>query len=200
MGALRRFQALLQARHQTRKLPSPRLAGAEFRRAGMSPRGGRARRSREIGIRIALGARPGEVVWMVLRDDVLVLAGLSIGLPGSYAAARQVASLLFGVKTDGSRGIRDDGGRAGGNRHCGRAAAGAQGSGARATLSFASGLNRRHRSGRQFLTKKSAPSTHRGSRTCLMPGRIPDDLPTTRQRRCGEPLCYSEISTCAVAC
>ena len=36
---------------------------------------------------------------MVLRDAlVLVLAGLSIGLPASYAAPRQVASLLFDVK------------------------------------------------------------------------------------------------------
>jgi ABC-type antimicrobial peptide transport system permease subunit len=60
---------------------------------------GTARRAREIGIRIALGARRGEVVWMVLRDAlVLVAAGLAIGLPASYAAARQVAALLFGVK------------------------------------------------------------------------------------------------------
>ena len=60
---------------------------------------GTARRAREIGIRIALGARSGAVVWMVLRDAlVLVVAGLAVGLPASYAAARQVGSLLFGVK------------------------------------------------------------------------------------------------------
>jgi ABC-type antimicrobial peptide transport system permease subunit len=60
---------------------------------------GTARRAREIGIRIALGARRGEVVWLVLRDAlVLVAAGLALGLPASYAAARQVAALLFGVK------------------------------------------------------------------------------------------------------
>ena len=60
---------------------------------------GTARRAREIGIRIALGARRGEVVWMVLRDGLLlVAAGLALGLPVSYAAARQVAALLFGVK------------------------------------------------------------------------------------------------------
>jgi predicted permease len=62
---------------------------------------GTARRLREIGIRVALGARRGSVIWMVLRDALLlVAAGLAIGLPASYAAARQVASLLFGLKPD----------------------------------------------------------------------------------------------------
>jgi len=60
---------------------------------------GTARRAREIGIRMALGARRGAVVWMVLRDAlILVAAGLAIGLPVSYVAARQVVSLLFGLK------------------------------------------------------------------------------------------------------
>ena len=60
---------------------------------------GTARRAREIGIRIALGARRKAVVWMVLRDALgLVAAGLAIGLPASYGAARQVHSLLFGVQ------------------------------------------------------------------------------------------------------
>jgi predicted permease len=57
---------------------------------------GTARRAREIGIRIALGARRGAVAWMVVRDALLlVVAGLAVGLPASYFAARQVASLLF---------------------------------------------------------------------------------------------------------
>ena len=60
---------------------------------------GTARRAREIGIRIALGARRGEVVWMVLSDAlVLVIAGLAVGLPASYVAAKQVGALLFGVR------------------------------------------------------------------------------------------------------
>lgn len=60
---------------------------------------GTAQRAREIGIRIALGARRGEVLRMVLGNAlVLVAAGLALGLPASYAAARQVAALLFGVK------------------------------------------------------------------------------------------------------
>jgi len=60
---------------------------------------GTARRLREIGIRVALGARRSSVVWMIVRDALLlVAAGLAIGLPASYVAARQVASLLFGLK------------------------------------------------------------------------------------------------------
>jgi hypothetical protein len=59
---------------------------------------GTARRSREIGIRVALGARRGEVVWMVLSEALaLVVAGIAIGLPASWAAAKQVSSVLFGV-------------------------------------------------------------------------------------------------------
>jgi ABC-type antimicrobial peptide transport system permease subunit len=60
---------------------------------------GTARRAREIGIRIVFGARWRAVVWMVARDALgLVAAGLAIGLPVSYAAARQVHSLLCGVQ------------------------------------------------------------------------------------------------------
>jgi predicted permease len=60
---------------------------------------GTARRARELGIRIALGARRGAVLWMVLRDALLLAgAGLALGIPASYAAARQVAALLFGIQ------------------------------------------------------------------------------------------------------
>jgi predicted permease len=59
---------------------------------------GTARRAREMGIRIALGARRSTVLWMVLRDALLlVVVGLAIGLPVSYAAARQIRALLFGI-------------------------------------------------------------------------------------------------------
>ncbi len=60
---------------------------------------GTARRAGEIGIRMALGAERGQVLWMVLRDALaLVGLGLAIGLPVSLAAARTVSSILFGIE------------------------------------------------------------------------------------------------------
>jgi predicted permease len=60
---------------------------------------GMARRRSEIGIRIALGARRAQVVWMVLRGSLaLVALGLAIGLPAALLAGRTVQSLLFGIK------------------------------------------------------------------------------------------------------
>jgi predicted permease len=58
-----------------------------------------ARRTGEIGVRMALGAQRGAVVWMVLRQ-VLVLAavGLAIGVPTALGISRLVESFLFGVK------------------------------------------------------------------------------------------------------
>jgi predicted permease len=58
-----------------------------------------ARRTGEIGIRMALGAQRASVVWMVLRE-VLVLAavGLAIGIPTAVGASKLVASFLFGMQ------------------------------------------------------------------------------------------------------
>ncbi|HMC58000.1 MAG TPA: FtsX-like permease family protein [Candidatus Solibacter sp.] len=62
---------------------------------------GTARRAGEIGVRIALGAQNGQVLWMVLRDALtLVALGLAIGLPASLAAARAVSSLLWNIKPE----------------------------------------------------------------------------------------------------
>jgi predicted permease len=59
---------------------------------------GTARRSAEIGVRIALGARRGSILRLVLRDALgLILIGLTIGLPLALAAARAVRSILFGI-------------------------------------------------------------------------------------------------------
>ena len=60
---------------------------------------GVARRQAEIGIRMALGARSGSVVWLVLREvAVMLVIGTVLGLGASLAAGRLVASLLYGVK------------------------------------------------------------------------------------------------------
>jgi len=59
---------------------------------------GVARRTNEIGIRIALGARGKSIIWMVLREVLmLVVAGLAIGIPVALLATRFVSSQLFGL-------------------------------------------------------------------------------------------------------
>jgi predicted permease len=57
------------------------------------------RRTREIGIRMALGAEPGNVLWMVLRESLVMVAiGALAGLPAAMTLTRYTASLLYGVK------------------------------------------------------------------------------------------------------
>jgi len=57
-----------------------------------------SRRAREIGIRLALGARHSDILSMVLREGMrLTIGGVVLGLVLSAAASRLVASLLFGV-------------------------------------------------------------------------------------------------------
>ena len=57
-----------------------------------------AQRTPEIGIRVALGATPSNVLAMVVGDGMrLVAAGLALGLVGALAVTRLVASMLYGV-------------------------------------------------------------------------------------------------------
>jgi predicted lysophospholipase L1 biosynthesis ABC-type transport system permease subunit len=60
-----------------------------------------ARRTKEIGLRMALGAPQRSVVWMVMRETLLLLGiGLALGLPSAYLLSRYVSSQLFGVKAN----------------------------------------------------------------------------------------------------
>ncbi len=57
-------------------------------------------RTAEIGIRMAIGARRANVIWLVLHDlIVLMLAGLVIGIPFALGGTRWLKSFLFGVGT-----------------------------------------------------------------------------------------------------
>ena len=58
-----------------------------------------AQRTREIGVRMALGARPAGIYGMILRNGLrLILAGLAIGLVAGFGLARMIESQLFQVR------------------------------------------------------------------------------------------------------
>ena len=58
-----------------------------------------ARRRKELGIRLALGAQPGLVIWLVMREVLLLLAiGLAIGIPAAMALGRYVSTQLYGIQ------------------------------------------------------------------------------------------------------
>ena len=57
-----------------------------------------AQRRQEIAIRMALGAQPGGVLWLVLRQGLLLtVAGSAAGVLAAWLAARALAAVLFGV-------------------------------------------------------------------------------------------------------
>jgi predicted permease len=58
-----------------------------------------AQRKKELGIRLALGAQPGFVVWLVMREVLLLLAiGLAVGIPAAMGLGRYVAAQLYGIQ------------------------------------------------------------------------------------------------------
>jgi predicted permease len=57
-----------------------------------------SRRTAEIGVRMAIGARPGQVLWMVLRESLLICAiGALIGVPAALACSSLLRTMLFGL-------------------------------------------------------------------------------------------------------
>jgi predicted permease len=59
-----------------------------------------AGRTRELGVRIALGAQRTDVLRMVLKEAMLlVLVGIAVGVPASLASARVISSMLYGLKS-----------------------------------------------------------------------------------------------------
>ncbi len=57
------------------------------------------RRTNEIGVRIAMGAQPEGILWMIFRESALLLSlGLIVGIPATVAMNRVLQSQLFGVK------------------------------------------------------------------------------------------------------
>ena len=58
-----------------------------------------ARRRKELGIRLALGAQRGLVLWLVLREVLILLTiGLAIGIPAAMALGRYVSTQLYGIE------------------------------------------------------------------------------------------------------
>ncbi len=58
-----------------------------------------ARRTKELGIRLALGAQRSQVIWMVMKEVLLLLGiGLAIGLPAALGLGRFVATQLYGIE------------------------------------------------------------------------------------------------------
>ncbi len=57
------------------------------------------RRTNEIGVRIAMGAKPEGILWMIFRESALLLTlGLIVGIPATLAMNRVLQSQLFEVK------------------------------------------------------------------------------------------------------
>ena len=83
-----------------------------------------SRHGREIGLRIALGARPASVLWMVQRESLVLAAlGIAAGLGGALALGRLIRTMLFQITPADPAGAdrgqpRHAAGRVGGRVPC----------------------------------------------------------------------------------
>jgi predicted permease len=60
-----------------------------------------ARRTKELGVRMALGAQAGSVIWLVMKDVLLLLVlGLAVGIPAAIGLGRFVSTQLYGIKAN----------------------------------------------------------------------------------------------------
>jgi ABC-type antimicrobial peptide transport system permease subunit len=58
------------------------------------------RRTRELGLRMALGAQRASVIWLVMKETLLLLViGLGVGVPSAMALGRYVSNQLYGIQT-----------------------------------------------------------------------------------------------------
>ena len=63
-----------------------------------------ARRRKEMGLRLALGADPGHVVWLVMKEVLVLLGlGLAVGVPAAVGLGRLASSQLYGIQPDDPR-------------------------------------------------------------------------------------------------
>jgi ABC-type antimicrobial peptide transport system permease subunit len=57
------------------------------------------RRTNELGVRVALGAERSQVLWLVMRESLwLVALGIAMGVPVALAGDRLVSSMLYGLR------------------------------------------------------------------------------------------------------